>query len=271
VPRGCGHASGRLRDHRVGEEVEPSVGKAETGEDKPVFPPQFVEQPGVRPALVGLPVLVRRQHDGVAALIDAVGKQDRARLLAEDLTRQPPMHLVRVLPGGESGRQAVRAQLHPRLLKAQIIIGGDETTDGEAQQRALQRCEVVAVRPGARPEDLPQGFPICALAQRLLDPAHCLLRFGCRGEPEVAVGLHRHALLHRLVGEAADQSRPQRIEAGRRARADEGNGLAACQCVAQPLERVFVSGNLPPVVGHRPPPASNIGRVHQLYDTTTSG
>jgi len=82
----------------LGDHVEPCVGEAESDEHQMALGPQVADQLPERSRAVGLPVLARPQHDGVALLEDAMGIKDRAGLrFAEHLPGLPAADRIGVL------------------------------------------------------------------------------------------------------------------------------------------------------------------------------
>lgn len=78
----------RLRDDFASEEVEPGVGKTNANKDEALLRPQLIEQtPKKRSGHVGSLILAECQHQCVCSIPDAMGKQQRQRLLFENVAR----------------------------------------------------------------------------------------------------------------------------------------------------------------------------------------
>ena len=109
----------KVAEDLANHEGELRVVEPEADEDEVILLPETFKGLAVQSGPVGLGVFAGIQDDPLRTLPVAVEPEHRADLgPGEDLSREPVVDLVVILPGGRAGGEAAGAQVHAGELSA---------------------------------------------------------------------------------------------------------------------------------------------------------
>ncbi len=228
---GLGHGA-RPERHLAQDRGDALVGEAEADPDhRPAIdePPQHPAQL----ALVGAPVLGRREHHGIGLVVVTVGKQHRQFRLAEHPSGPPAVQPELVVPGSKARYREPGPHAQPRVDNAGVVVGRDDALEGTpAHQFMHRRPGPAGRRVGTRQQRGTQDLPVGSRAQPAAQDFDDLLGAVHREGPAC-----RRLLLgqpvRRRVHQLPDQPRPKRIQGHGGTGAEERQCVTRAQVLAQ--------------------------------------